>query len=181
MTTFRGRVPVKLDPKGRLSFPTQFRSAIGAKSHLVMTNSLFRGEKCIDVYPVQRWNRLMQQFAELPDFDPAIQEYKRFYLASGEDCNLDSQGRVLVPQVLRDFAGLKENIVVVGMGDKFEIWDEGAWQSIFGQLMANFDETTKALAELQRAGHLGQGDKSHQGDKLQASKRQGNKKPGKGS
>ncbi len=151
MTTFRGRAHIKLDLKGRLSFPSAFRAALNsAKSDaksLVVTGSLYKRLPCLDLFLPADWTKLENKIARHPALKPEVQVFQRFYLSSGEACDLDAQLRLLLPQHLREYAKLEGDIVLVGMGNKIEIWSEKIWHTIFSQLMNDFEDAAKNLAE----------------------------------
>lgn len=152
--SFSGRLNLKMDPKGRFRLPSTFASGVSEQDqndgqiHLVITNSIYKGEKCLDVYTESEWEILTQRMSKLPAFDTHVQAFQRFYLASAHKIVLDAQGRMLTPTILRDFAGLNGNIVVIGMGTKFEIWDEGVWNKVFGDISQNYDEILQAVSRL---------------------------------
>lgn len=152
--SFSGRLNLKMDPKGRFRLPSTFASGVSEKDqsegqiHLVVTNSIYKGEKCLDVYTESEWELLTQRMSKLPAFDTHVQAFQRFYLASAHKVVLDTQGRMLTPTVLREFAALSANVVVIGMGSKFEIWDEAAWNKVYGDISQNYDEILQAVSRL---------------------------------
>ncbi|MCO5114110.1 MAG: division/cell wall cluster transcriptional repressor MraZ [Bdellovibrionaceae bacterium] len=152
--SFSGRLNLKMDPKGRFRLPSTFASGVSEKDqregqiHLVITNSIYKGEKCLDVYTESEWELLTQRMSKLPAFDTHVQAFQRFYLASAHKVVLDAQGRMLTPTVLREFAALSANVVVIGMGSKFEIWDEAAWNKVYGDISQNYDEILQAVSRL---------------------------------
>lgn len=146
----RGRFDCKVDSKGRLSLPAALRSQLSAKSQsLVFTNSLFKGRKCLDVYTEEEWKKLEKRIAALPSLRAEVQAYQRFYLSAGQTIEIDGHHRVLIPQGLRKFADLEEDLVVIGMGNKFEIWNAGRWQELQEELSSQFDDIQAAVAALE--------------------------------
>src|SRR5687768_16167506 len=104
----RGRFDCKVDAKGRLSLPSALRSQLPSKSaHVVITNSIFKNRKCLDVYPEEEWKKLEKRIASLPTLRTEVQAYQRFYLSAGQEVELDSHHRALIPQTLRNFAGIE--------------------------------------------------------------------------
>ncbi|MEK6555129.1 MAG: division/cell wall cluster transcriptional repressor MraZ [Bdellovibrionota bacterium] len=148
---FRGRFSVKLDPKGRMALPTRLRDCFAENKDIVITNSLFKGLPFLDVYPQKKWQQLEKQIDALPEFRPEVQAFQRFYLASGTPVEMDAQGRFLVPYDLRSYGKLKSDIVIVGMGDRFEIWDSSQWNKVFSEFKKDFDSITHVLADLSDA------------------------------
>lgn len=146
---FRGRFEIKIDPKGRLSLPPAYRQSLPLQSpQLIITNSRFRGKSCLHVYTLQEWEKLERKISRLSSLKSEVQAFSRFYLSGGQVVDVDSQNRVLIPQSLRKFAGLEGQVVLVGLGDKFEIWSSDGWNSIFESLTENFEETMEAVATL---------------------------------
>lgn len=149
---FRGRFEIKLDPKGRLMIPAAYRQILPTdntgKSQLILTNNRYRGKSCLHAYSVAEWEKLERNIARLSSLKAEVQAFSRFYLSGGQASDVDSQNRVLVPQSLRKFAGLEGQIVLVGLGNKFEIWAEDTWKSIYEDLTENFEETLAAVAQL---------------------------------
>lgn len=150
---FRGRFEIKLDPKGRLMIPAAYRQILPTdntgKSQLILTNNRYRGKSCLHAYSVSEWEKLERNIARLSSLKAEVQAFSRFYLSGGQASDVDSQNRVLVPQSLRKFAGLEGQIVLVGLGNKFEIWAEDTWKSIYEDLTENFEETLAAVAGLE--------------------------------
>ena len=125
---FRGESSVNLDAKGRMGIPSRFRDVLSKRcdGRLVLTVNHTR-EQCLWLYPLDEWDNVERQVANLPSFDPTAQELKRFLIGYATDCELDSIGRVRVSPLLREFAGLEKRVVLIGQRNKFEIWDESLW------------------------------------------------------
>lgn len=146
---FRGRFDAKLDPKGRLSLPKTLLSCISEnQSDIVITNSQFKGQRNLDVYTFSEWQKLEERISKMSPLKTEVQEFRRFYLASGVVLSPDSQRRVIIPANLRRYAGIQSEAVLVGMGNKLEIWSHEVWESLFSQLASNFDQTLAAVAAL---------------------------------
>lgn len=147
---FRGRFEIKLDPKGRLSLPAAYRSNLADKTpELVVTNSRYQGRSCLDVYSSMEWEKLERRISKLSSLKPEVQAFNRFYLSGGQAAEVDAQNRILVPQSLRRYAGLESQVVLVGLGSKFEIWSQEAWTGVYEQLAQSFDSTVAAVAALE--------------------------------
>ncbi len=145
---FRGRFEIKLDPKGRLSLPTGYRSVLSV-GELMVTNSRYRGKSALDVYSIVEWEKLEHRIAGLSSLRPEVQAFNRFYLSGGQKLEVDAQNRILVPQSLRRYAGLESEVVLIGLGAKFEIWSSESWNTIHTQLTDSFEETMAAVAALE--------------------------------
>lgn len=124
---FRGEHSLSLDAKGRLAVPSRYRERLvedcGGK--LIVTISLL--ERCLVVYPYPRWQRIEDVLKDLPTMDRQAQTINHLLTGHAVDCDMDGNGRVLLTQALRNFAGLGKRITMVGMVDKFELWDEAGW------------------------------------------------------
>ncbi|HVK61950.1 MAG TPA: division/cell wall cluster transcriptional repressor MraZ [Bdellovibrionales bacterium] len=146
---FRGRFEIKIDPKGRLSLPPAYRQTLPVQNpQLIVTNSRFRGKSCLHVYTIAEWEKLERKISKLSSLKAEVQAFSRFYLSGGQVVDVDSQNRILIPQSLRKFASLDGQAILVGLGEKFEIWSGEGWNSIFEQLTEGFEETMEAVANL---------------------------------
>jgi MraZ protein len=85
---------------------------------------------CLDVYPQIEWERFEEELKEKPRFDETFLKLENFYFSNAQDCFLDKQGRILLPSVLREYAGLKKNVVFTGSREKFRIWDKDSWHRL---------------------------------------------------
>ena len=147
---FRGRFEIKLDPKGRLSLPPAYRQNLpGNSPSLVITNSRYRGRSCLDAYALGEWERLERRIGKLSSLKPEVQAFNRFYLSGGQPIDVDAQNRILVPQSLRRYSSLESAVVLVGLGNKFEIWSQDAWSAVYDQLTETFEDTVAAVAMLE--------------------------------
>ena len=137
---FRGEYSLSLDAKGRLAIPSRYRERLledcGGK--LVVTISLL--ERCLVVYPFPRWQRIEDELKDLPALDQQAQAITHLLIGHAVDCDMDANGRVLLSQALRSFAGLDKRIMMVGQVDKFEIWDDGLWSRRRDELLDGVPE-----------------------------------------
>jgi MraZ protein len=132
---FRGHYEHAIDDKGRTSLPARFRDVLSsADSRLVVTPAL--GDPCLDVYPMRAWEQLEAKLAQLNAFDPQVIEFRRFYVSAAVECELDKQGRILVPTGLRDHAGLTKSVLWLGHGEKAELWSREQWEALSKQKSA---------------------------------------------
>jgi len=126
---FRGHFEHAIDDKGRTSLPARFRDVLEAKDQpLVVTPAL--GDPCLDVYPMDAWEALEAKLAQLNAFDPQVIEFRRFYVSAAVECDLDKQGRILVPPSLREHADLAKAVMWLGHGQKAELWSKERWSGI---------------------------------------------------
>ena len=126
---FRGIYHISLDTKGRLSVPVKVRAQFEAESEgvLILTTDL---ENQLLLYTPPEWQQVEEKLVKLPSFDPQIRRLKRLYMGNAAECELDSTGRILIPPPLRQRAGLDKKVVMSGMGNKFELWSQEAWDAI---------------------------------------------------
>ncbi|KAA3627556.1 MAG: transcriptional regulator MraZ [Proteobacteria bacterium] len=125
---FRGVNTLNLDAKGRLAIPTRYREPLQEQSNgsLVITVD---PDHCLLVYPLPAWIEIERQLMRLPALDPEVRRMQRLLVGHAADCEIDSSGRVLLPPPLREFAKLDKRVVLVGQGNKFELWEESAWNA----------------------------------------------------
>ncbi len=112
-----------IDAKGRLFIPAKFREELGFS--FVLTKGL---ENTLTIYTNSEWDKFAEKISSLPT--KQARTLQRFFVASAQDSTPDAQGRILIPQVLRDYAGLTKNVVIIGMSDHIEIWDEASWKAL---------------------------------------------------
>ncbi len=122
---FRGQFTHGIDDKGRLSIPAKFREALREEKTLVLTSA----ESYLTVYPLSEWRAIEDRLRANPKFKREQRDYLRFVYSSAEDVDLDSQGRILIPQSLRQRAGIGRDVVIIGMMDTIEIWDKARWEA----------------------------------------------------
>lgn len=143
---FRGRFDVKIDPKGRLSLPPALRLS----ARLVVTNHRLGGRNALHVYTLEAWQKLEMRIQRLSPLDASVQAFERFYISGGQIVELDGQGRMLLPSGLRRFAQIDSDAVLVGLGDKLEVWSQPLWETLFGEMTADFDRTLASVAALEK-------------------------------
>ena len=125
--SFRGISNLNLDTKGRLTMPTRYRDDISdcCDGRMIMTVDL---DECLLLYPIEQWLPIEKKIAALPSLDKQSKAIKRILIGFATDVEMDKSGRMLIPPPLRDFAKLDKQIVLIGQGSKFEIWDDLRWQ-----------------------------------------------------
>ncbi len=122
-----GEYQHSLDAKGRISFPAKLRDELGAQ--FVVTKGL---DNCLSVYRLEEWKLLEQKTAALPT--SKARQIQRFLFAGAALVEPDKQGRVLLPQTLREYAGLSSDVTVVGVSTRAEIWDTARWNALNSEL-----------------------------------------------
>jgi MraZ protein len=126
---FRGSFEHTLDEKGRVSIPSKFREIlIGMQDdRLIVTKFLLDTFRCLDAYPYAEWERFEQELNTKPRFDPNFLKLETFYSSSAHECTVDKHGRILLPLLLREYAGITKDVVFTASREKFRIWDKEAW------------------------------------------------------
>lgn len=124
LTALMGTYHHNIDAKGRMSFPTKLRDLLGMEFYV--TKSI--NQKCLTIYSKSEWEKLANKVAALPDSMGGL-DIKRWLFSGAGELVTDKQGRVLIPSDLRDFAGLKKDVVVIGLDDKAEIWNKELWDA----------------------------------------------------
>ena len=114
-----------IDQKKRLAIPSRFRKALGGG--VVVTKGL--DNKCLFLYPVKEWKVLADKLSKLPIAQAGTLALARLMLAGAMDVHIDRLGRILIPDYLKKYAGLKKNIIITGLYDRLEIWDEEKWEA----------------------------------------------------
>lgn len=140
---FIGEYSHNLDAKGRLAIPAKFRSAL--KKGAVVTRGL---DNCLFLYTKTEWEKLAEKLATLPFSQSNSRAFARLMLAGAMDVEFDKQGRAVLPEYLRTFAGLKKLIVIAGLYSRLEIWDEEKWNIYKSQTEAESGTIAEKMAEL---------------------------------
>lgn len=125
---FQGAVQLNLDSKGRLAIPARHRDALLSEcaGSLVLTVDV---DGCLLVYPQTVWQPICDKLNKLPSFNPASRALQRLLVGNAEELLMDNAGRVLISPNLRAYAGLDKRVMLVGQGNKFELWDEAKWHA----------------------------------------------------
>jgi MraZ protein len=119
---FIGEYNHTVDTKGRLIVPSKFRELLG--DEFVVTKGL---DGCLFVYPLNEWNEIEEKFRNVSQFSKDARKFARFFFAGAASCEVDKQGRILLPAVLRDFAGITKEVVLAGVLNHIEIWSKDRW------------------------------------------------------
>jgi mraZ protein len=116
-----------MDAKGRLALPARYRERVQETCSGALVVTLNPRDLCLWIYPLPEWELIDEKLNQLPDFDRQSRRTKQMMRGYALDCELDSQGRILLSQELRSIAGLDRRVVLLGQGNKFEVWDEQRW------------------------------------------------------
>lgn len=128
---FRGVNALNLDSKGRLAVPTRYRDGLlqTASGHLIVTVNPVEHDHCLLLYPLPEWEEIERKLVKLPTLNATTRRLQRLLIGHATELELDGNGRILLPPPLREFAGLDKAVVMIGQGNKFEIWDEARWNT----------------------------------------------------
>ncbi|NQV11793.1 division/cell wall cluster transcriptional repressor MraZ [Candidatus Uhrbacteria bacterium] len=140
---FLGEYKHALDDKGRVSIPVKFRASL--KTGAVVTRGL---DNALVLYTPKEWGLLAQKLASLPISQQNSRAFARLMLAGAMDVKIDKQGRVAIPEYLRKYAGIKKNVVLAGLFNRIEIWDESTWESYKKKTEAASSDIAEQLGEL---------------------------------
>ncbi len=132
-----------IDAKKRIALPVKFRKEIGRK--VVITNGL---DNCLFVYPVKHWEAMSEKLANLSIGQADTRGFNRFMLAGATETEVDTMGRILIPDFLREFASLKSKVVIAGIHNRLEIWDEKRWRDYKSKIEKQADTLAEKLGEV---------------------------------
>ena len=136
-----GEYHQNLDAKGRINVPAKFREDLGES--FVVSKGL---DNCVYIYPKEEWKRFEQELCSVQPTQRRM--LHRFFFSGAEECSTDSQGRVVIPPKIREYAGLTKEIVVIGVSDKAEIWDRGRWEEYMANPAFDAEEIAKVMENL---------------------------------
>jgi len=124
---FRGVNTINLDAKGRMAMPARYRDKLQSHcaGHLVAT--IDTSARCLLLYPIHEWEEIQRKVEALPSFNPTSRRVQRLLIGHATDLELDNSGRILLPQALREYAGLDKHVALIGQGKKLELWDLDLW------------------------------------------------------
>jgi len=140
---FIGEYQHSLDDKGRLTIPSKFRIELGEV--FVMTKGL---DNCLFIYPKSEWSVLEEKLKKLPLTNRDARAFVRFFFSGACECELDKQGRVLIPPNLREHSKLKKEAVIIGVSTRLEIWSKEEWDKYNNDDSLNYDAIAEKMAEL---------------------------------
>jgi MraZ protein len=146
LSVFRGRYYHNIDDKGRIIFPAKLREVFAEKydNRMVITN----WEGYLMAFPYDEWRVLEEKISVQSILRKEVRAFQRFFMSGAVDCSLDSQGRILLPPALREYAGLEKDIVLAGMVKVIEIWSRERWDAEMEKAAAGIDAFTDYMADL---------------------------------
>jgi MraZ protein len=145
---YRGVNTLSLDAKGRLAVPTRYREALARQCNGQLVLTVDR-DHCLLLYPLPEWEEIERKLVKLPSFNPQARRLQRLLIGHATECELDAAGRILLPPPLREFAGLDKDVVMIGQGNKFEIWSESAWNARRAEWLAQGGDEGPLPSELE--------------------------------
>lgn len=140
---FIGEYSHSIDPKKRLAVPSRFRNEL--KNKVIITKGL---DKCLFIYPMKVWEEIAGKLGTLPVGESTTRSFIRSTLSGAIDAEIDKQGRILVPDYLKIYAGLRKEVVIVGVYNRLEIWDTAKWNIYKKKAEKNTDEIAEQLGKL---------------------------------
>ena len=140
---FMGEYNHTIYAKGRLIIPSKFRELLGEE--FVLTKGL---DGCLSIYPMDEWNAFEEKLRALPLTNKNARTFPRFFVAGATNCELDKQGRILLPATLREFAGLEKDVVLTGMLNRIEIWSKEKWNENNSLDDVAMDEIAEQMTDL---------------------------------
>lgn len=132
-----------IDPKKRLAVPAKLRKELGDK--VIVTRGL---NNCLFVYPLAEWQKLTEKLSSLPVGQGDTRSFLRLLFSGAAEIELDQLGRILVPDYLKQYAGLHQRVVITGVYDRLEVWDEARWSSYKQEVEKNTDMIAEKLGQL---------------------------------
>jgi len=141
---FRGVNKLNIDAKGRFAIPTRYRDRLQecCASQLIITVDT---DRCLLIYPLPVWQEIEAKLMALPSFQPTARRLQRLLVGHATEVEMDAQGRVLLPQPLREFAELDKHAMLIGQGSKLELWDETRWNGQCDEWLENSDLLKQGL------------------------------------
>ncbi|CDQ40215.1 MULTISPECIES: division/cell wall cluster transcriptional repressor MraZ [Virgibacillus] len=139
---FMGEYQHNIDTKGRIIVPSKFREELG--ENFVVTRGL---DKCLFAYPMEEWKLLEEKLKKLPLTKKDARAFTRFFFSGAIECEIDKQGRINIPQTLRNYAALEKECVVIGVSNRIEIWSNENWETYFSDSEESFTEIAENLMD----------------------------------
>ncbi len=143
---FRGPSKVTLDAKGRLAIPSRHRERILTRANGALVATVDR-DYCLLIYPLPEWEEVERKLVRLPSLNKVARKLQRLMLGYATELEMDSQGRILLPKEHREFAGIERDAILIGQGNKFELWDEKRWNERRDEWLAGDDGDFKDLPD----------------------------------
>ncbi len=147
---FRGNFLHALDEKGRISLPSEFRRVLSNNNDnsIVLTNYISEGARCLEGFGLAEWEKFEAKLRSKSRFGAKLQKLENFYLSRAAECQLDSAGRILIPNHLRVYAGIEREVTFTSSIHGFRAWDKRVWETIFAQAEAALLENPDLFADV---------------------------------
>ncbi|MBM3249265.1 MAG: division/cell wall cluster transcriptional repressor MraZ [Candidatus Omnitrophica bacterium] len=143
---FYGEYLHSIDRKGRLILPAKFREA--SKANFIEKFFVTRGmDNCLYMFAEEEWKKQEAKFKAMPFTDKKSRTFNRIFFSGAIDVVPDRQGRILIPQFLKDFAGIKKDVCIVGVSNLIEIWSKDKWQEFYGNSRQAYEEIAENLTQ----------------------------------
>jgi transcriptional regulator MraZ len=149
MPRFRGITAVNLDAKGRFAIPTRYRDTVQTDCPGPLVCTIDTENPCLLLYPLREWEQIESKLQGLSSFNTQTRRIQRLLIGHATEIEIDNHGRLLLPSILRGHAELGKVVMLVGQGNKFELWDEQRWQSSVQQWLVKDGEPEALPEELQ--------------------------------
>lgn len=137
-----GKYQNSIDQKNRLNIPAKFRDELGLRC--VLTKGI---DRCLYIYPMSEWENFMKKLSALPSADANVRAFLRHFYANAVECEIDKQGRIVLPQELREYAGIEKDVLTMGIMDKIEIWSKAEWENSEETVQLAPSEFAQKMAE----------------------------------
>lgn len=142
MNMFMGEYQHNIDAKGRMIVPAKFREGLG--ECFVLTRGL---DKCLFAYPMEEWKILEEKLKKLPLTKKDARSFTRFFFSGAVECEVDKQGRINIPQTLRNYSKIEKECVVIGVSGRVEVWAKEIWEDYFTESEESFAEIAENLMD----------------------------------
>lgn len=139
---FTGEFQHTLDEKGRVIIPAKLREGLG--DVIMITRGL---DRCLFIYPLEAWKKIEQKLKKLPLTRSEARAFARYFFSGAAEVEIDKQGRILIPQNLREYAGIEKEVAIIGVSDRVEVWSEAAWREYTSAENLNFEAVAEKLAD----------------------------------
>ncbi len=146
---FRGIHSVNMDAKGRLAVPARFREGLQAASGGSIVLTIDPNAPNLALYPLEQWEEIQSRIEALPSLNPQARRLKQLFIGYAFDLDLDANGRILIPPKLREYASLEKALVLLGQGQKIEVWSEPLWNERFEEMLKISDGLEDLPDEMQ--------------------------------
>jgi len=141
---FTGEYLHTLDVKGRIIIPSRLRDDLG--DNFVITRGL---DQCLFIYPLNEWERLESKLKQLPFTRGDSRAFTRLFFSGAMEVEADKQGRILIPQNLREYAGIEKDVMIIGVSNRVEMWSETAWKEYYSEASSNYEDLAEKLVDFE--------------------------------